>query len=82
MKAGQGCRSSATANRPARLTVRVLGDETAALVTAFIGRHQCTLIHMPRHNGKVERYQRIMADGCLYARTYVSEDERRNAIRI
>ncbi|WP_263311051.1 IS481 family transposase [Brachybacterium atlanticum] len=49
---------------------------------AFIGRHQRTRIYTPRHNGKVERYQRLMTDECLYARAYDSENERRDAIRI
>ncbi|MGP5921723.1 integrase core domain-containing protein, partial [Brachybacterium alimentarium] len=49
---------------------------------AFIGRHQRTRIYTPRHNGKIERYQRILADECLYARAYESENERREAIAI
>ena len=49
---------------------------------AFIGRHQYTRIYTPRHNGKVERYQRIMTDECLYARAYNSENERRDAIAV
>lgn len=28
------------------------------------------------HNGKVERYQRILAEGLLYAREFDSKDER------
>ena len=44
---------------------------------AFIGRHQRTRIYTPRHNGKIERYQRLMTDECLYARAYDSEAERR-----
>lgn len=49
---------------------------------AFIGRHQRTRIYTPRHNGKIERYQRILAEECLYARAYDSESERRNAIGV
>ncbi|MGP5268716.1 IS481 family transposase [Brachybacterium alimentarium] len=49
---------------------------------AFIGRHQRTRIYTPRHNGKIERYQRILADECLYARPYASENERREAIAV
>ena len=49
---------------------------------AFIGRHQRTRIYTPRHNGKIERYQRILTDECLYARAYASENERREAIAI
>src|SRR5699024_5311282 len=48
----------------------------------FIGRHQRTRIYTPRHNGKIERYQRLLTDECLYARVYDSEAERRNAIGI
>ena len=49
---------------------------------AFIHRHQRTKIYMPRHNGKIERYQRLRTDECLYARAYDSEDERREAIGV
>ena len=49
---------------------------------AFIGRHQRTRIYTPRHNGKIERYQRLMTDECLYARAYDSEAERREAIEV
>lgn len=50
--------------------------------TAFIGRHQRTRPYTPRHNGKVERYQRILAEECLYARPYTSETARRDAISV
>lgn len=49
---------------------------------AFIGRHQHTRIYTPRHNGKIERYQRLMTDECLYARAYSSENNRREAIAV
>jgi transposase InsO family protein len=39
-------------------------------------RHQKTKPYTPRHNGKAERYQRIMTEELLYAREYASEDER------
>ena len=32
--------------------------------------------------GKIERYQRLLADECLYARPYASEAEHREAIVI
>ncbi|GAB4096798.1 hypothetical protein GCM10028787_22730 [Brachybacterium horti] len=51
-------------------------------ICAFIGRHQRTTIYTFRHNGKIERYQRILAEECLYARAYDSESERRNAIGV
>jgi hypothetical protein len=35
-----------------------------------------------RHNGKVERYQRTLAEEVLYARPYDSEDERSAAIGV
>lgn len=38
--------------------------------------------HPPRHNGKVERYQRILAEEFLYARTWTSETERANALKV
>ena len=45
-------------------------------------RHQKTRPFTPRHNGKVERYQRILADELLYARPYANEDERSAAIAV
>jgi transposase InsO family protein len=44
-------------------------------------RHQRTKPFTPKHNGKVERYQRILAEELLYARTWTSEDQRAEAIR-
>lgn len=35
-----------------------------------------------RHNGKVERYQRILAEELLYAREFASEDARTSAIAV
>ncbi|WP_010533361.1 IS481 family transposase [Brachybacterium squillarum] len=49
---------------------------------AFVTRHQRIRPYTPRHNGKVERYQRLLADECLYARAYTSETERRDAIGV
>lgn len=51
-------------------------------VTAHASRHQRTRPYTPRHNGKVERYQRILAEECLYAHAFYSEDERREAISV
>jgi transposase InsO family protein len=45
-------------------------------------RHQRTRPFTPRHNGKVERYQRILAEEFLYARLFSSEDERSAAIGV
>ena len=44
---------------------------------ALLGaRHQRIAPYTPRHNGKVERYNRIRAEEFLYARTWTSEDQR------
>ncbi|WP_290658638.1 IS481 family transposase [Kocuria sp.] len=51
-------------------------------VTSHASRHQRTRPYTPRHNGKVERYQRILAEECLYARVYDSESARREAIGV
>ena len=51
-------------------------------VNAHASRHQRTRPYMPRHNGKVERYQRILAEECLYAHAFYSENERREAISV
>ena len=36
--------------------------------------------YRPQTNGKVERFHRTMADGWAYARCYISEQERRDAL--
>lgn len=43
-------------------------------------RHQRTKPYTPQHNGKIERYNRILAEEFLYARAWHSELERANAI--
>lgn len=45
-------------------------------------RHQKTRPYTPRHNGKVERYQRILGEELLYARDFISEDARSAAIAV
>lgn len=45
-------------------------------------RHQRITPYTPRHNGKIERYNRILAEEFLYARTWTSEDDRRVAIDV
>lgn len=52
-----------------------------AFTRALLGsRHQRIAPYTPRHNGKVERYNRILAEEFLYARTWQSEDQRSQAL--
>ena len=46
------------------------------------GRHQRTRPFTPKHNGKVGRYQRILAEELLYAHPLTSEAERARAIQV
>ncbi|WP_192753398.1 IS481 family transposase [Actinopolymorpha pittospori] len=54
----------------------------ARTISAFVSRHQRTRPYTPRHNGKVERYQRILAEELLYARVWTSEAQRADAIQV
>ncbi len=45
-------------------------------------RHQRITPYTPRHNGKIERYHRILAEEFLYARTWTSEAQRSEALKI
>lgn len=45
-------------------------------------RHKPTKPFTPKHNGKVERYQRSLAEKVLYAREFSCEDDRLAAIEI
>lgn len=45
-------------------------------------RHQRITPYTPRHNGKVERYNRILAEEFLYARTWTSEHQRSEALQV
>ena len=45
-------------------------------------RHQRITPHPPRHNGRIERYNRILAEEFRYARTWTSEPERAAAIQV
>ena len=49
-------------------------------VEALAGRHQRIRAYTPRHNGKVERFNRLLADEVLYVRPYASEQARQDAI--
>lgn len=42
--------------------------------------HKRTKPYTPKHNGKVERYNRILAEEFLYARTWTSEQQRATAL--
>ncbi|MEX1077888.1 MAG: IS481 family transposase [Homoserinimonas sp.] len=48
--------------------------------TVLPARQQRIKPYTPRHNGKVERYNRILAEEFLYARTWLSEQERADAL--
>ncbi|HLT18026.1 MAG TPA: integrase core domain-containing protein, partial [Thermomicrobiales bacterium] len=42
--------------------------------------HRRTKPYTPKHNGKVERYNRILSEEFLYARTWISEAQRASAL--
>ena len=52
----------------------------ARAVTGLGARHQRTRPYTPKHNGKVEPYQRTLAAEPLYGHPWTSEDERSEAI--
>ncbi|WP_460401322.1 integrase core domain-containing protein, partial [Actinophytocola sediminis] len=45
-------------------------------------RHQRITPYTPRHNGKVERYHRILAEEFRYAHVWTSEQHRTAALQI
>ena len=51
-------------------------------VEALAQKHQRIRPYTPRHNGKVERFNRLMVDEVLYTRTYDSEQARRHALAV
>ena len=54
---------------------------SAAFTAALDGAdHRRTRPYTPKHNGKVERYNRILAEEFPYARTWTSEDQREKAL--
>ncbi len=70
--------------------VRVISDNGAnykaaaftRTVLAVASRHQRIRPHTPKHNGKVERYNRTLAEELLYARVWTSEAQRAAAIKV
>lgn len=55
--------------------------EFARVIAASAARQQRIRPYTPRHNGKVERYNRTLASEVLYTRIWRSEDERTAAIQ-
>lgn len=53
-----------------------------AAVTGLGHRHHRIRPYTPKHNGKVERYNRLMVDEVLYTRPYTSEQARREALQV
>ena len=51
-------------------------------VLGVAARHQRIRPYTPKHNGKVERYNRILAEEFLYARVWTSESDRAAAIGV
>ena len=47
-----------------------------------VARHQFIRAYTPRHNGKVERYNRILAEEFLYARAFTSDAQRTTALEV
>lgn len=58
-----------------------LADEKAVTAIGFMHRARVWFA-APRHNGKVERYNRILAEEFLYARTWTSEAQRTEALKV
>lgn len=78
-----------TAHGIARIT-RVVTDNGAnyrahnfhEAVLTYAARHQRIRPYTPRHNGKVERYNRTLVEELLYAREWTSEAQRTAAITV
>ena len=51
-------------------------------VLTSAARHQRIRPRTPKHNGKVERYNRTLAEELLYARAWTSETGRADAITV
>ena len=50
-------------------------------IANHVAHHQFIRAYTPRHNGKVERYNRILAEELLYARPFTSDAQRSAAIQ-
>ena len=65
---------------------RIITDNGACYRSAHFAaalngaEHRRTRPYTPKHNGKVERYNRILAEEFLYARTWTSENQREKAL--
>lgn len=66
-------------DRPPGSTLKPFGSAAAVDPRPTLQR---TKPYTPRHNGKAERYQRILTEEVLYARAYTCEDERSAAIGV
>lgn len=54
-----------------------------AFARSLLGsKHKRTKPYTPKHNGKVERYNRILAEEFLYSRTWNDEVERSTAVAV
>ncbi len=51
-------------------------------IQATAAKHQRIRLHTPKHNGKVERYNRNLAEEILYAREWTSEAQRADAMTV
>lgn len=51
-------------------------------ITAKVAMHQFPRADTPRHNGKVERHNPILAEQFLYARPFISDTHRTAALEV
>ncbi len=51
-------------------------------VAGHVAKHQFIRAYTPRHNGKVQRYNRILAEEFLYAREFTSDAQRSAALQV
>ena len=68
--------------RPVRVVTDNEASYRAQTFTSLASRHQRIRPYTPRHNGKVERNNRIPAEECLYARSYSSQQQRRDTVAV